>query len=409
MMRNGSKFQKVAVWAAILGQLAFPELAGAGYSPAEQNPLLGRPPLLDQLTCAQKYGQDFCACVELEGGGYGCYYKRPPAGMYTLERCEQIWGAGHCECRAPDQCMLKADGDTATPIGCEGQIYIFPGSKEECRKAGVQTMGNNCCTEESKLSSTCGFDNLAREIGWPEAAIAMVGTLGGYFAKQQLAEWAAQYVINQAVAEGSFSFVTSGLGSLFGDGAITLVHDSVAGMGVEFASSSGSFTVYVGSEAGMQSAVSQLSSVYLNMISWAGWAYTIYTMYNVVDAMSKCLAGEKILGCKISKGVCHEIGSKCSFKAFGTCLQKKKIYCCFDSVLSRIIHEQGRPQIGLGWGDGDNPNCRGFYVDEFMKIDFTEMDFGEYTDDLVRQMLNQEQMKTKINKMVQKYTSGIPQ
>lgn len=270
-------------------------------------------------------------------------------------------------------------------------------------------MGSNCCKDEDKTSNACGFENLAKELGWSDAAIAMITSLGGYFAKQQLADWAAQYVINQALAEGSFSFVTSGLSSLFGDGAMHIVNDSIAGMGVEFVSSSGSFTAYVGSEAGMQSAVSQLSSVYLSAISWVGWAYTIYSMYNIVDGMTQCLAGEKILGCKRSKGVCHDVGTKCTFKVFGMCGQKKRIFCCFDSVLARIIHEQGRPQIGLGWGDGDNPECRGFYVDEFMHIDFTQIDLGEYTDDLTRQMLNQEQVGSKITKLLEKYTSGIPQ
>lgn len=363
---------------------------------------------MDQLTCIQKYGQNFCSCVELEGGGYGCFYKRPAAGMYTLEKCEQIWGAGHCECLGPDQCKLKEGGDTANPIGCEGQIYIFPGTKEECRKAGVQTMGNNCCIEESETSQACGFENMAKELGWSDAAIAMISSIGGYFAKQQLAEWAARYVIEQAIADGAFSFATSGLGSLFGDGAITLVNDSIAGMGIEFTSSSGSFTAYVGSEAGMQSAVGQLSSVYLNVISWVGWAYTIYSMYNMVNAMSKCFAGEKVLGCKITKGTCKEVGTSCAMEIFSICMQKRKVYCCFDSVLARIIHEQGRPQIGLEWGDGDDPECRGFYVDEFMKIDFTKMDFGEYTDDLVRQMLNTDQVKNKVETLLEKYSSSIP-
>lgn len=408
MATGNNHLRTVAAVTAMLVLAISPLSSRANYTPAETNPLLGRPPLMDQLTCVQKYGQDFCACVELEQGGYGCYYRRPPAGMYTLERCEQIWGAGHCECSSADQCMLKTSGDTATPLGCDGQIYIFPGKKEECRKAGVQTMGSNCCKDEDETSSACGFENLAKELGWSDAAIAMITGLGGYFAKQELAQWAAQYVINQALTEGGFSFVTSGLGSLFGDGAIHLVNDSIAGVGVEFVSSSGSFTAYVGSEAGMQSAVSQLSGVYLNAISWVGWAYTIYTMYNIVDGMTQCLSGEKILGCKRSKGVCHDVGTKCTFKVFGMCGQKKRIFCCFDSVLARIIHEQGRPQIDLSWGDGDDPECRGFYTDEFMKIDFTQIDFGEYTDDLVRQMLNQGQVESKITKLVEKYASGIP-
>lgn len=91
------------------------------------------------------------------------------------------------------------------------------------------------------------------------------------------------------------------------------------------------------------------------------------------------------------------------------CGQKKRVFCCFDTVLARIIHEQGRPQIGLGWGDGDDPECRGFYMDEFMRIDFTQIDLGEYTDDLTRQMLNQEQVGSKISNLLEKYMSGIPQ
>ena len=409
-MATGNKRGRKMIVLVIILALAFhPVPVLAEYTPAETNPLLGRPVLLDQLTCIQKYGQDFCACIELEQGGYGCYYKRPAAGMYTLERCEQIWGPGHCECPSPDQCMLKTSGDTATPLGCDGQIYVFPGTKEECRKPGVQTMGSNCCLDLVEASKACGFENLAKELGWSDAAIAMITSLGGYFAKKRLANWAAQYVINQAVTEGAFSFVTSGLGSLFGDGAIHLVNDSIAGVGVEFVSSSGSFTAYVGSEAGMQSAVSQLSAVYLNAISWVGWAYSIYSMYNIVDGMTKCLAGEKILGCKRSKGVCHDVGTTCTFKVFGMCGQKKRVFCCFDTVLARIIHEQGRPQIGLGWGDGDDPECRGFYMDEFMRIDFTQIDLGEYTDDLTRQMLNQEQVGSKISNLLEKYMSGIPQ
>ena len=42
-------------------------------------------------------------------------------------------------------------------------------------------------------------------------------------------------------------------------------------------------------------------------------------------------------------------------------------------------------------------------------IDFTQIDLGEYTDDLTRQMLNQEQVGSKISNLLEKYMSGIPQ
>lgn len=36
-----------------------------------------------------------------------------------------------------------------------------------------------------------------------------------------------------------------------------------------------------------------------------------------------------------------------------------------------------------------------------MRIDFTQIDLGEYTDDLTRQMLNQEQVGSKISNLLE--------
>jgi hypothetical protein len=75
---------------------------------------------------------------------------------------------------------------------------------------------------------------------------------------------------------------------------------------------------------------------------------------------------------------CHYVGDYCAEKWLGTCVQKKKTFCCFGSVLARIVHEQGRPQIGLSWGSAKSPNCRGFTPQELQSIDFGKIDFSEY-------------------------------
>jgi hypothetical protein len=108
---------------------------------------------------------------------------------------------------------------------------------------------------------------------------------------------------------------------------------------------------------------------------------------------------------------CHYVGSYCSQKIkFIGCVQKKKTYCCFGSPLARIIQEQGRPQIGKGWGDPKNPDCSGFTVDEFQKLDFSKIDFsewinmivGEETANLRNSLPGQTQnMQEKIQKMYQ--------
>ena len=36
--------------------------------------------------------------------------------------------------------------------------------------------------------------------------------------------------------------------------------------------------------------------------------------------------------------------------------------CCFNSMLARIVNEQGRAQVGKGWGGAQSPDCSGFTV-----------------------------------------------
>lgn len=105
--------------------------------------------------------------------------------------------------------------------------------------------------------------------------------------------------------------------------------------------------------------------------------------------LGQCTEREKILAKLRSwgklDGQCHYVGSYCAVKALGICLQKKKTYCCFHSVLARIIQEQGRKQLGISWGDPKSPNCRGFTPDEFQRIDFSKIDFSEWYSEVQRQ------------------------
>ncbi len=90
---------------------------------------------------------------------------------------------------------------------------------------------------------------------------------------------------------------------------------------------------------------------------------------------------------------CQYIGTKCIEKwKFIGCVQRADIYCCFNSKLGAIIHKQGRPQLRIGWGTADNPNCRGFTPEEFQSLDFEKIDFSSYIEDIernIRQNLEQ--------------------
>jgi conjugal transfer mating pair stabilization protein TraN len=53
-------------------------------------------------------------------------------------------------------------------------------------------------------------------------------------------------------------------------------------------------------------------------------------------------------------------------------------YCCFDSIMARIIWDHGRRQL-KNRSSRDN-KCEGFTANEFQKIDFNDIDYSEWTD-----------------------------
>lgn len=90
-----------------------------------------------------------------------------------------------------------------------------------------------------------------------------------------------------------------------------------------------------------------------------------------------CSREEALLHQRDASGLCAYVGSYCSDSFLGVCLTKKKVYCCFESKLSRILQEQGRQQLGKPWGKPKTEQCLGFTIDEFARLDLSKMDFSE--------------------------------
>lgn len=90
-----------------------------------------------------------------------------------------------------------------------------------------------------------------------------------------------------------------------------------------------------------------------------------------------CSREEALLHQRDAQGLCAYVGSYCSDSFLGVCLTKKKVYCCFESKLSRILQEQGRQQLNKPWGKPKTEQCLGFTIDEFSRLDLSKMDFSE--------------------------------
>ncbi len=90
-----------------------------------------------------------------------------------------------------------------------------------------------------------------------------------------------------------------------------------------------------------------------------------------------CSREEMLLHQRDAQGLCAYVGTYCSDSFLGVCLTKKKVYCCFESKLSRILQEQGRRQLGRPWGKPKTEQCLDFTIDEFARLDLSQMDFSE--------------------------------
>lgn len=108
--------------------------------------------------------------------------------------------------------------------------------------------------------------------------------------------------------------------------------------------------------------------------------------FMILQDLMSCDQSEQILAMRRGQNLCHEVGSYCSKKlpVVKTCIERTKSYCCFNSRLAKIINEQGRAQIGKGWGSAKSPNCSGFTQEEFARIDFSRIDLSEFMDEIMR-------------------------
>jgi len=95
--------------------------------------------------------------------------------------------------------------------------------------------------------------------------------------------------------------------------------------------------------------------------------------------LGNCSASERELAEERNAGNTHYLGRYCSRRTFfGVCTRRSRAWCVFGSKLGRILQQQGRRQLGIGWS-----SCRGLTVAEVEGIDFASLDLSEFTQDLM--------------------------
>ena len=381
--------------------------------------------------------------------GYTC-----PLGNYQCHQVNDKWMCSPIECSKignatddspdfdPEGFIDDGQGDESG--NCLGQIYIFNGFKMRCRKAGVKTGFQNCCDEANgKLYDSTGsydtfmtikntitaimFAKQIAEVGYYASKIAS----GAYYINKGQHVWimsntgvvksfptgtpAAEAILavqqgmdtTTAINTATTTYVTQhvkvyggdialmvvnlAVGQLIDDpilqsvvnlaATVTLASGALKGLGISLALSNPALAI-------------PMAVIQLGMAFFAG----------------SCDSQDIITSTMDKSGRCHYVGDRCLKKWFGSCVQKAKVFCCFNSKLARIIHEQGRSQLstfGLsgGWGSAKNPNCRGFTPEEFQALDFGKIDLSEYYADIQRNI--RQNIESVVNQQMQETYQGL--
>lgn len=260
-----------------------------------------------------------------------------------------------------DKDMLVDNGEKDDEGACLDQVLIFNGRAETCKKPGVESAFQNCCKDVGKVTSD-STGNIASVSAGINGAMSVISAT--YSAIE-----AGVLVYNAGVAAGMTSAAAA----------------STAGTAMQS-------TMMVGFDP---------TTIAISV------AIMVITEY----MQNACKPEEAQTVIANSSGQCVELGTYCSKKMkFAGCVQKSKSFCCFNSKMARIIHEQGRVQLNSfdldkPFGDVKEPDCRGFSPEEFQALDFSKIDLSEYYEDLNHS--TQEKMNEDINNVTQDYLKNV--
>lgn len=160
---------------------------------------------------------------------------------------------------------------------------------------------------------------------------------------------------------------------------------------------SGSFTTY-GVTVAVNGTALPASSITLYagdsmVIAFDPWSLAIAVVIYIIMSMTSCNEEEGKLAMQEGAHLCHSVGTWCSscLMVLGKCVsctEHTTSKCCFNSVLSRIVNEQGRMQIGKGWGGPQAADCSGFTIAQLQSLDFAAMDLTEFYASIVPTLPN---------------------
>lgn len=314
------------------------------------------------------------ACIDTASNGLCQLYEQTyqckvaSGTTSTVANCgsQQLCMEGNCFSTAyqPDAdfaksvAMLEAAREAGKYLD-PGSLSVFNGYDNRCHKKLFGLV--NCCSGGGIDASL--FTNLS-----------LILAAGG----QVLGAVGSSYTYDALFAADAPQSVLAGFEALFGVG--------------------GGTSALAGLMAGDVSVASFVGSL-------APGPWTIAMLAIQLSGLLSCDEAEKVLAMKRDARLCHGVGSYCSRRIglIKVCVEKTETYCCFNSRLARILNEQGRAQIGRGWGSAQSPDCGGFSLAQLQSLDFSRMDLSEFYAEIAPTLPDAGAMRARVQQKVDSY------
>ena len=291
--------------------------------------------------------EETAACIYSQAAGYTC-------PINAAAQCVNMDAAPPTDTTEVPDGMLIDDGDRNSQGHCIAQIYIFSGRGQQCRESGVKTAFKNCCKNQGEVFSD--------SVGSMSSAFGAAGNI------KKVYDVASVAVYNYK-------------------SALELTGNTAQA-----------------AQAGTEAAKSQMAVAF----DPTTLAISV-AMYFIMDYLMKGCDQESMeTAMMAASGYCHLVGDFCSEEwDWAGCVQEEQSYCCFNSKMARIVHEQGRSQLLSfnGWGSPTNPQCRGFTPEEFQSLDFSKIDMSEYYEDIAANVKSE--MQGEIQDSVDEYMDQV--
>lgn len=135
-------------------------------------------------------------------------------------------------------------------------------------------------------------------------------------------------------------------------------------------------------------AVGETSNLVLNetLTNFMSNVMAVYAAYQMIKLaltlLTACDETEMDMGVKLAQRTCFKVGdSYCAkrYPVIGTCMQNRQNYCCYSSILSRIIMKESYSQLSLDplpfgpkplAGEQRDASCPGLTFEQFEQVNF---------------------------------------